>query len=57
MLQNLRDSRIKITLLGLGLLIMLISLMALAYGLLPAQVSQVTATLAPTYFIPPVVTP
>ena len=47
------SSRLRLTFLVVGLVMILISLVFLAYALWPAEVLQAQATLAPTIFAPP----
>jgi hypothetical protein len=48
---------LRLLLLTLGLLFLCCALVALAYALWPVETTQLQATLAPTLFSPPAVTP
>ena len=45
--------RLRIVLIIIGLLVIVLSVLALVYAFTPIETQQVQATLAPTLFIPP----
>ncbi len=48
-----RWSRLRLALVGLGLLIVLVSCAALAYAYLPPEISRERLPLSPTLLVPP----